>query len=71
MYVKCIVSGVIELYRNVGGGIFTLEDEEVGYISHPFAVVFSQIDVSRMFYKHFKYDLTDSVCKQKLFSFIF
>ena len=24
-----IISGVVELYRNVGGGIFTLEDEEV------------------------------------------
>ena len=25
----CFVIGVVELYRNVGGGIFTLEDEEV------------------------------------------
>jgi len=24
-------TGVIELYRNVGGGIFTLEDEEVSF----------------------------------------
>ena len=27
--VNLIISGVVELYRNVGGGIFTLEDEEV------------------------------------------
>ena len=27
--VNFIISGVVELYRNVGGGIFTLEDEEV------------------------------------------
>ena len=29
--VNLIISGVVELYRNVGGGIFTLEDEEVCY----------------------------------------
>jgi len=28
-----LVPGVIELYRNVGGGIFTVEDEEVGITS--------------------------------------
>ena len=29
--VNFIISGVVELYRNVGGGIFTVEDEEVCY----------------------------------------
>ena len=27
--VRYSIVGVVELYRNVGGGIFTLEDEEV------------------------------------------
>ena len=44
--VNFIISGVVELYRNVGGGIFTLEDEEVCVLDFFFSYFFSSAERS-------------------------